>query len=56
MVSFVDSLVAPLSVINALLVAVSINKREDLDRSLDKLEKLWNEYQVYTSQPTKKYL
>ncbi len=56
MVSFVDSLVAPLSVINALLVAISINKREDLDRSLDKLEKLWNEYQVYTSQPTKKYL
>ncbi len=56
MVSFVDSLVAPLSVINALLVAVSINKREDLDRSLDKLEKLWNEYQVYTSQPTKRYL
>lgn len=56
MVSFVDSLVAPLSVINALLVAISINKREDLDRSLDRLEKLWNEYQVYTSQPTKKYL
>lgn len=56
MVSFVDSLVAPLSVINALLVAISINKREDLDRSLDKLEKLWNEYQVYTSHPTKKYL
>lgn len=56
MVSFVDSLVAPLSVINALLVAISINKREELDRSFDKLEKLWSEYQVYTSQPTKKYL
>lgn len=56
MVSFVDSLVAPLSVINALLVAVSLNIHEELDQNLDRLEKLWNEYQVYTSQPTKKYL
>jgi len=48
MVSFVDSLVAPLSVINALLVAVSINKQKEIAQSLDKLEKLWNEYQVYT--------
>lgn len=56
MVSFVDSLVAPLSVINALLVAVSLNIHEELDHNLDRLEKLWNEYQVYTSQPTKKYL
>ena len=51
MVSFVDSLAAPLSVINALLVAVSIGKRDELDRNFDRLEKLWGEYNVYTSGP-----
>lgn len=56
MVSFVDSLVAPMSVINALLVAISVNKHEQLEKSLDKLERLWNEYQVYTSHSPKKYL
>ena len=56
MVSFVDSLVAPMSIINALLVAISVNKREELEQSLDKLERLWNEYQVYTSHEPKKYL
>jgi len=56
MVSFVDSLVAPLSVINALLVAVSINKQKEIVQSLDKLEKLWSEYQVYTSNTSKKYI
>lgn len=56
MVSFVDSLVGPMSVINALLVAISVNKREELEQSLDKLERLWNEYQVYTSHSPKKYL
>lgn len=48
MLSFIDSLVAPLSVINALLVAVSLRKKDDLEKSLDKLERLWNEYQVYS--------
>ena len=47
MLSFIDSLVAPLSIINALLVAVSLNKKEELEHSLDKLERLWGEYQVY---------
>lgn len=56
MVSFVDSLVAPMSIINALLVAISVNKREELEQGLDKLERLWNEYQVYTSHEPKKYL
>jgi DNA-binding MurR/RpiR family transcriptional regulator len=54
MVSFVDSLVAPLSVINALLVAVSMIKKDDIEHGLDKLERLWNEYQIYSSD-TKKY-
>lgn len=47
MVSFVDSLVAPLSVINALLVRISVSKKDELIKNLDKLEGIWNEYQVY---------
>lgn len=56
MVSFVDSLVAPLSVINALLVGISVSKKDELMKNLDKLERIWKEYQVYTSDTPKKYL
>lgn len=56
MISFMDSLVAPLSVINALLVAVSVRKKVDLIHNLTKLEKLWSEFQVYTSNNPKKYI
>ena len=47
MTSFVDSLVAPLSVINALLVALALKKREDLNTHLEKLEGIWDAYSVY---------
>lgn len=47
MVSFVDSLVAPLSLVNAIIVALSIRKKESLVSSLESLENIWNEYQVY---------
>lgn len=47
MASFVDSLVAPLSLVNALLVAVSRKKDEELAHTLQKLEKIWDEYGVY---------
>jgi DNA-binding MurR/RpiR family transcriptional regulator len=47
MVSFVDSLVAPLSLVNALIVAVSRKKQEDLSRTFESLEKIWDEYEVY---------
>ncbi len=47
MVSFVDSLVAPLSLINAIIVALSIRKKDSLVNSLESLERIWNEYQVY---------
>lgn len=47
MASFVDSLVAPLSVINALIVAISLKKRESIHTTLEKLERIWDEYQVY---------
>lgn len=49
MVSFADSLVAPLSVINALLAALALKKREELNRRLEKLEGIWDAYSVYFS-------
>ena len=47
MVSFVDSLVAPLSLVNALIVAVSRRKTDELAATFGKLEKIWDEYEVY---------
>lgn len=47
MVSFVDSLSAPLSVINAIIVAVSMKKQEELNVRLRRLEQIWDEYDVY---------
>lgn len=47
MVSMVDSLVAPLSVINALLVALSGKRKDSLVERLERLEQVWDEYQVY---------
>ena len=47
MASFVDSLVAPLSVINALIVAVGMGKKEEIEQTFNTLESIWEEYQVY---------
>lgn len=47
MVSIVDSLVAPLSVINALVVALCLKKPQDVKENLENLESVWNNYQVY---------
>ena len=47
MASFVDSLVAPLSLVNALLVAVSRKKNDDLAHTFQTLEDIWAEYGVY---------
>ena len=47
MASFVDSLVAPLSLVNALLVAVSQRRNDDLARTFRTLEGIWDEYGVY---------
>lgn len=48
MASFVDSLVAPMSVINALIVALSLNSsNNDITNRLDELEKIFNANQVY---------
>jgi DNA-binding MurR/RpiR family transcriptional regulator len=47
MVSIVDSLVAPLSVINALVVALCLKRPDEVKGSLEMLEDVWNNYQVY---------
>ncbi|MCI7180926.1 MAG: MurR/RpiR family transcriptional regulator [Schaedlerella sp.] len=49
MASIVDSLVAPLSVINALIVALCMKKRKTVVSTLETLEEIWGEYQVYSS-------
>ena len=48
MASIVDSLVAPLSVINALVVALCMKKQDDVIETLETLEDIWDEYQVYS--------
>lgn len=47
MASFVDSLVAPLSLVNAFLVAISQRKNDELARTFQNLEDIWDEYGVY---------
>ncbi|MEY8000006.1 MurR/RpiR family transcriptional regulator [Clostridium sp. Mt-5] len=48
MASFVDSLVAPLSVINALIIAVGLQEKEKISSTFSDLEDIWKEYQVYS--------
>lgn len=47
MISFADSLVAPLSLINALIVALSIKKQDTVNRNFKMLEDMWDKYDVY---------
>ncbi len=47
MQSFVDSLVAPLSVLNALIVAVGVGKKQEIEQTFERLEHIWDEYEVY---------
>lgn len=47
MASFVDSLAAPLSVINALLVALGLHRKDALSQHFSKLESIWETYEVY---------
>ena len=49
MASVVDSLVAPMSVINALIVALSLRTMDSTRAKLEELEQLWNSYEVYQS-------
>jgi DNA-binding MurR/RpiR family transcriptional regulator len=47
MASFVDSLVAPLSLINALIVAIGMRRKNEVYNTFERLEKIWDEYDVY---------
>lgn len=47
MASFVDSLVAPLSLINALIVGATMSKRKEVQETFSDLENIWDKYQVY---------
>ena len=47
MVSLVDSLVAPLSVVNALIVAIAAKKEKELAKTFQELEHVWAEYNIY---------
>ena len=47
MVSLVDSLVAPLSVVNALIVAIAAKKEKELSQTFANLERIWDAYEVY---------
>jgi DNA-binding MurR/RpiR family transcriptional regulator len=45
--SFVDSLVAPMSLLNALVVAAGIHRRESLKKVFEDLESIWDKYEIY---------
>ena len=50
MMSLVDSLVAPLSIVNALIVAIASKREKELSRTFENLERIWDEYNVYEKQ------
>ena len=52
MASFVDSLVAPMSIVNALIVAVSRQKSGEVTDRLRQLEQVWDQYDVYDKKST----
>lgn len=47
MASFVDSLVAPLSVVNALIVQSSLGRQQEVECTFNQLENIWDEYHIY---------
>lgn len=53
MVSLVDSLVAPLSLVNALIVAIAAKREKELAQTFTNLERIWDEYNVYEKQTEK---
>lgn len=52
MASVVDSLVAPLSLINALIVSVTLSKKDEVYNNFNELESIWEKYQVYEKEDT----
>ena len=54
MASIVDSLTAPLSVVNALIVALCMRNQDHVIENLSSLEKIWKEYEVYAADELEK--
>lgn len=50
MISLVDSLTAPLSIVNALIVAIASRREQELSDKFEELERLWEEHHVYEKQ------
>lgn len=47
MSSIVESMVAPMSVVNALIIALAVKRKREVSKNLELLEKIWDEYQIY---------
>ena len=47
MISFVDSMAAPLSLLNALILAVGRQRREELSAALADMEQVWSKYSIF---------
>ena len=47
MISLVDSLTAPLSIVNALIVAIAARREKELEKKFAELERMWEKYNVY---------
>ena len=47
MASYMDSLVAPMSIINAIIIEITNRREKEITERFDALEKLWDEYEVY---------
>jgi DNA-binding MurR/RpiR family transcriptional regulator len=45
--TFIDSLVAPMSLLNALIQSISIKEKDRVEQNFEKLENIWNEYKIY---------
>ena len=50
MISLVDSLTAPLSIVNALIVAIASRREKELEKKFSELETVWEKYNVYEKQ------
>ena len=48
MASYMDSLVAPISIINAIIVEITRRREREITKRFEKLEEIWDEYNVYT--------
>ena len=47
MAAYMDSLVAPLSIVNAIIVEITRRREREITARFDRLEKIWDEYDVY---------